>query len=292
MIVFICPMQEFRSSSIKQEFMLWKQFNQSKRAEGIKEKTLREYRRDCDSFVSWASANYGERFIVDKSMIENYMATLADTNLSANRRYNILTSLKSFYAWCEAENIRDNPAKNVKYPKLPSKTVDTYQQWEIDKVLSILSDRDRLIMRLFLGTGLRAMEMQELEIRDVHIEERLIHIRKAKMDKEGFVPIPDDVYPDLAEYMKYGSDTPTDKVFGICKDRMWHIWDSACKKTGVEPRGLHAMRHTWACNLLVRGVSAYDVMHLGRWTDMKMVERYSRSVSALVAINNFRKIKS
>ncbi|NQT74315.1 MAG: tyrosine-type recombinase/integrase, partial [Chloroflexi bacterium] len=257
--------------------MLWQQFERSKRAEGLKDKTLREYYRDCEAFATWAEHTYGQRFKVDKPMLDHYMANLSKTDLSAHRRYNILTALKSFYDWCENEGIRDNPARKIKYPKLPSKTVDTYQQSEIDRVLPLLNNRDALMVRLFLGTGLRAMEMQELEVRDIQLDQRQIHIRKAKMDKEGFVPIPDDLMHDIAHHI--ARKAPKDKLIGVCKDRMWHIWDNACKKAGVIPRGLHVMRHTWACDMLLAGISAYDLMHLGRWTDMKMVERYAANVS-------------
>ena len=214
------------------------------------------------------------------------MSFLRHKGLSAHRRHNILTAIKSFYSWCERSSVCPNHAQLVQFPKKQTKIIETYMDAEISAILSVLGPRDRLLFSLFLATGLRRHEMASLEVSDVCLSSRVIRIRHAKMGRERHVPIPAHLHDDLIAYVASLNCTT---LWGISEHRMWHIWKAACDNVGVRARGIHAMRHTWACNMLLQGMTPLDLMYLGGWTSLIMVDRYSRAVAADTAIHNYHK---
>jgi integrase len=294
--------------------LIWQEYKTYKLASGIKEKTLAQYERDCIAFGDWAKANYGYRLYPDRPMFERYLAYLTTTiaqgsngggrMLSARRIRNILTALKSFYRYVEARGLRDNPVKDIPFPKAGTKVIEIYDPWERTAVLDWLKNRygyprekilrDDLIFRIFFATGVRESELVSLEPIDVDINDRQLTIRHAKLNKERVVPIPADIARNLEFYMRQRDWSQSKKVFPITGARVWNIWKKGCFATGVSPRGIHCMRHTWACDILMgdpeKGITPIqhlDLMYLGGWSDLKMVDHYSAAVAKQVAIRNY-----
>lgn len=51
----------------------------------------------------------------------------------------------------------------------------------------------------------------------------------------------------------------------------------------------HTFRRSFACNLHRRGLSTLDVMHLGGWSDLNMVLRYTRSITFEDCLRHYKK---
>lgn len=283
--------------------ILFERYQEAKLAAGLKRKTLKDYKTIFMAYSSWAVENFGPRHTPDKKMFERYLAYLRTTGISEFRRRNVLIALKSFYKWVEAEGIRDNPVKDIPLPKTPQKIIDIYEPREIKAVFKVINDRcqpanafrNLLMYRLLLQTGLREAEVVNLELRDVDIESRQITVRHAKMDKEGIVPLPGCLVGDMTKYLNKRVDNQADKrIFPIRPDSVWTLWDRMCKRAGVRNRGIHAMRHTWACSMLMgdpkksfKPISPISLMHLGRWASLDMVSHYAAFVAKKIAIRDY-----
>lgn len=63
------------------------------------------------------------------------------------------------------------------------------------------------------------------------------------------------------------------------------------KKTNL-PCNPHAFRRGFACNLHRKGLSTLDIMHLGGWSDLSMVLRYTRSITFDDCLKHYREIES
>jgi site-specific recombinase XerD len=69
---------------------------------------------------------------------------------------------------------------------------------------SVLGIRDRAMLAVYYGCGLRLNEGGSLELRDIISDGRLLHVRKGKCYKERYVPIAAKNYEELRLYMDYG----------------------------------------------------------------------------------------
>ena len=60
--------------------------------------------------------------------------------------------------------------------------------------------------------------------------------------------------------------------------------------TGM-PCNAHAFRRGFACNLHRKGLSTLDIMHLGGWSDLSMVLRYTRSITFEDCLKHYRQVE-
>ena len=130
--------------------------------------------------------------------------------------------------------------------------------------------RDRAMLGVYYGCGLRRSEGLALDTSDIDLNRRLLHVRKGKGSKERFVPVSESVVQDFKtwltvrdQYLKY----PTEKAF-LLSPRGNRIGGNALlvrlkrlKETaGINKDiGLHTLRHSIATHLLAQGMSLENV---------------------------------
>ena len=109
----------------------------------------------------------------------------------------------------EEEKIIFNPFYRIKIIKADKNIKDkVISEEEINKLLSIPNlknargFRNRVILEVFYGTGIRAKELLNLELDDFLIEERLIFIRQGKGRKDRIIPIGEHAFKYLKKYVK------------------------------------------------------------------------------------------
>ncbi len=137
--------------------------------------TLEAYRRDIKEFYRYMRGN-GAR---DASEITNadivaFMMKLKDDGKSGSTINRKMASLRSYTAFLCREGVLDaDPCDNIKAPKVAKKDVDHLTVEEVDALLSLPDDspkgvRDRAILELLYGTGIRVTEAAELKKNDVN----------------------------------------------------------------------------------------------------------------------------
>ncbi len=115
------------------------------------------------------------------------------------------------------------------------------------------NDRNQLIIRLFLATGLRRAELVNLQVEDVDFEERLIYVRKGKGLKDRIVFVNPDTLRVLHRFL---GDRKSGTIFNISKYRAWQIVKAMAKTAGVpsaDKISPHKLRHTFAINWIQHG---------------------------------------
>ena len=120
--------------------------------------------------------------------------------------------------------------------------------------------RDRLVILLLYGCGLRTNELLMLDVAHVNRERRELTVLKAKGDRPRAIPIPDALFTELLAYLlEHGKRGPLFRT-SIHKRRLrekdiCEIVAAAAKRAGlredVTPRTL---RHSFATHLMDRGV--------------------------------------
>jgi len=185
--------------------------------------------------------------------------------------------------------IAKNPLANYGFPEEESPLTRFLAPKDIDKLISLIEEDGELELRNFVlfsvFSGMRRVEIVDLEAKDIRRDAGLIHIRKSKTKKERFVPISPELFEVLADielpqvgriFMRYRHpDTYTHKV----KEYL--------VKAGFEEFRLHDLRHTYASLMSMSGVDQKALMELLGHSDVRTTFRYTH-----LAMDHLKKVVS
>ncbi len=132
---------------------------------------------------------------------------------------------------------------------------------------TILGMRDRAMLAVYYGCGLRLNEGASLEVRDILLDRSIVHVRKGKGYKERFVPMAAAGRQTLEQYIRYGrpellQQRGTEALFiGANKGLPMHTQSlyirikQLVKKARIKKKvGTHTLRHSIATHLLQSGM--------------------------------------
>jgi len=144
--------------------------------------------------------------------------------------------------------------------------------------------RDRAMLGVYYGCGLRKAEGLALEVSDILFERRLLYVRKAKNGRERYVPMNLKVLQDLEIYIYQGrpllidETTKTAALFISARGKAIQGQSLHCRLKTLQENtgnpdlqnrsfGLHALRHSIATHLLQAGLELEDIaLFLGHKT--------------------------
>ena len=168
--------------------------------------TIKAYEKDLGIFV----AHVGSRRLqdIDHITIRGFLSHLYDKGLSKTSVARSLAAVRSLYRWLGQEGlVEQNPAALVSTPKLPKKLPRVPTLEEMNSVLdgnmpeiASFPERDRLMLELLYGCGIRNSELVAINLDDIRISAEAILIR-GKGKKERYVPFGDAVKSALVAYL-------------------------------------------------------------------------------------------
>lgn len=132
---------------------------------------------------------------------------------------------------------------------------------------SVLGIRDRAMLAVFYGCGLRLNEGASLELKDIDRAKKVLHVRKGKQYKERLVPVAEKSYEAILFYIEYGrpqllQTIKTEALFidankgrPMQKQSLYVRIKSLVKKARIKKKvGTHTLRHSIATHLLQSGM--------------------------------------
>jgi integrase/recombinase XerD len=155
---------------------------------------------------------------------------------------------------------------------------------DIRKLLGAVKDtRDRALILVLLRTGMRIGELLRLNIRDLDVRERKIHIYEGEKNCLGrVVYLSDDAVMALGLWLKRRDKTKEYLFYGLrsklCYTAARNIFTHYLKETRLQHKGytLHSLRHTFASELLNAGMRLECLQLLLGHRDIEMTRRYAR----------------
>ena len=242
------------------------------RRDGLSHKTIECYRTHLRLANSVVGLN------VSGQDIQRFIASKHCTDGGKHCYYRCL---RAFYNWVYSPkselrlNVQDNPMLVVDAPKVEKKILPSLTSEQLETVIdSAKSVRDKAIISLFADSGLRLVELSNIEPSNIDWQHRLIKVR-CKGNKEGYAPFGERSEKLLREWLT--EHKPNGRLWDI---NFWGI--NAMLRRLMQETGLpchaHTFRRTFASILAKRGVDSLHIMRLGRWESIAMVERYTRSV--------------
>ena len=234
--------------------------------------TVDSYLSDLQEFFS---ATEADPSVVDKDMVIDYLST---RKVSGRTQARILSSFRSFFAWFQLSGFReDNPCETVDFPKLGRYLPSVLSIDEVDAIMdsvdlnSVFGIRDRAILEVLYGCGLRVSEVVELRISDLFLDEGYIRVI-GKGDKQRIVPIgesaldavnewlsvrmePDKGFEDTLFLNKNGRSFSRVSVFNLVKKQAM----IAGVNKEISP---HTFRHSFATHLIENGADLRVVQEM------------------------------
>jgi integrase/recombinase XerD len=211
-------------------------------------------------------------------------------------------ALKTFFKWLEANGeIQINPISGLEFPSPKSKPREILSQEEIKALYNTCENyRERAVLSIYYGCGLRRTEGIKLDLKDIHFRTGLLYVREGKGAKRRVVPMSKQVKNDLQTYAyKERKAKPNETAFLIGHTGM-RINENTVSKTlkallekaeiKRETEGsptplksftsrqitLHSLRHSIATHLLESGMSLEDVREFLGHSHLESTQIYTR----------------
>ncbi|MBU0696695.1 MAG: site-specific integrase, partial [Bacteroidetes bacterium] len=170
--------------------------------------TLIAYKKDLSQYYQFLKSSENEILTANHHTIRSWMVNLMDENIDARSINRKISALRSFYKFLIKENfLTENPVIKVQTPKvakkLPTFIPDEKLNSLLDSENSFSDDfsglRDKMVIELLFGTGIRLSELLNLTINSVKAQERTIKVL-GKRNKERIVPVNQSLFSLIENY--------------------------------------------------------------------------------------------
>jgi integrase/recombinase XerC len=173
--------------------------------------TLRAYHRELHGFAAYMGKHHAARTAPDRiehTHIRAFLGTLYERGLSKSSAARALAAIRSWFKWlARAGHVEQNVASLVATPRLPKHLprVPSIEQMNsvvdsVDEEAASWPARDKAIVELLYGCGMRNAELTGLNLEDLHWANETILVR-GKGQKQRYVPLGDAAALALRTYM-------------------------------------------------------------------------------------------
>lgn len=277
----------------------------AKRAEGLRERTLRDYEKHYEYFLKWLREHYEVEYVHELTPNHfrdhiNYMRYDGHKFITGEQRVGLsdttvnirLRTLKAIFNHLAREELIEvNPIANVKLLRQDVDLTNCFTDEEVKAILEQPDRRDFVGFRdyvgivLMLDSGLRIAEMLSLRVGDIDFQTRFITVsgERSKNRKPRLVPISAHTAKLLLQLISENREHfTTDRLFLSCygepltanhfNKRLKYYG----KKAGISAKKMtaHVYRHTWAKNMVLNGADPFTIQKMGGWADIRTMRRY------------------
>jgi integrase/recombinase XerC len=288
---------------------------------GASAHTLRAYTRELASFAVFVHERYGEERTVEgieHTDIRAYLGTLYERGLSKASAARALAAIRSWFKWLARTGYLDqNAASLVSTPRLPKHLPRVPSIEQMNRIVDSVGEdaatwptRDKAILEMLYGCGIRNAELTGLNLEDVHWANEAVLVR-GKGQKQRYVPLGDAAAQALRNYIGErsarlaaggnGSGRATPALFinlqlrGLGKAggqaRLTTRSVGRIVKRIAILRGLsadvhpHTLRHAFGTHLLEEGADLRAIQELLGHERLSTTQRYTQlTTSQLMAV--------
>jgi integrase/recombinase XerD len=253
-------------------------------------RTVDAYRRDLAALSGWLGKAVGTATTGD---LERYLAELRAQGLAAATIARRIAALRAFFRHQALLGLRDdNPAAELDLPRRRRKLPRTLSPAEAERLIDAAAGttpralRDRALVELLYGGGLRVGEAVALTRGEVDLEARLVRA-VGKGNKERIVPIGRAAADALRRYLSRGrpflDSRRRPELFlnarggALTRAGVFLILRGLAGRAGLEPERVHPhlLRHSFATHLLEGGADLRSVQEMLGHADLATTELYT-----------------
>lgn len=265
--------------------------------------TVTAYRKDLSQFTDFLNTDGLNLLAISHQEVRSWMLTLMEQGSEAKTVSRKLSVLRSFYKFLQREElIRISPMVHVKAPRIPKRLPVVMDEQKMDSLLdseNVFEDnfagkRNRMILELLYGTGMRLSELVNLTDQDVNLYEQYIKVL-GKRNKERIIPVGIPLIKLIKDYMreklsqnfdnKGGSLIVTNEGNNAYPQFIYRIVKLSLSQISTQTkRSPHILRHSFATALLNKGADLNAIKELLGHSSLAATQVYTH--------NSVEKLKS
>lgn len=257
---------------------------------GLSPNTVKAYTADIEGFYEFLRHRGVTLRDASSSDISDYIISVSDY-LSKRSQARLLSSFNSFFDYLVSEGERkDNPSSAVDSPKLGKYLPVVLSVEEVRAILKVApNERDRAILEVLYGCGLRVSEVCSLKISEVYLKDMFVKVM-GKGSKERLVPMAPSTASAIINYLSVRpeSDAGCEDVlflnrFGRALSRVavFKMVKSVALVAGVDKNlSPHTFRHSFATHLIENGADLRVVQEMLGHESILTTEIYTHVDSA------------
>jgi integrase/recombinase XerC len=258
--------------------------------------TVTAYKKDLDQFVSFCTEMVGEFNIkrVDVKLVRSWIVALMEQKYTPRSVSRKISTVKAFYRFLmKNEIVENNPATNIPVPKIRKKLPNFVEENNLHHLLDdgYFTDdfkgiRDKLIITLLYGTGIRLAELLNLKDRDFDTKGYLIKVL-GKRQEERIIPYPRSINQNLQQYLEIrnreiGNSQEallvTEKGMPVYEKLIYRVVNKYLELvTSLEKKSPHVLRHSYATHLLNKGANLNAVKELLGHSNLSATQIYTHT---------------
>lgn len=271
---------------------------------GSAERTRRAYAGDVERFARWCvERGVEDPGAVDVRTVRRYTQTLTERGAAASSVTRALAALRAlFRALVRTGAVEGNPAELAPGPRRPQHLPRVVKPDDAAKLLDeipadddALALRDRAMLEIAYGCGLRAAELVRIDVTDVDLEGRALRTT-GKGEKTRTVPLGDPAADAIRRYLARGRPAlavapetgPVEPALLLSRRgrrlstsdvrRRMDLWVRAAGlPSDLHP---HALRHSFATHLLDGGADLRSIQELLGHARLSTTQVYTRVESS------------
>jgi len=184
--------------------------------------------------------------------------------------------------------ITENPLDKIDKPKRAKRLLPSVDREQVELLLNQLSNlRDKAIVSLLFDSGMRLNELSKIRQDEIDWDNYTVTI-VGKGNKQRKAPFTEASAHLVREWLSMYSPNGG-SIWGLNRWGIQIMLRRLGERTGVKCNP-HSFRRGFACNLHKKGLSTLDIMHLGGWEDLSMVQRYTRSITFDDCLEHYRQV--
>ncbi|WP_205501628.1 tyrosine-type recombinase/integrase [Rufibacter psychrotolerans] len=267
--------------------------------------TILSYQTDLQQFQEYLQEVYHLEDLkeADHAIIRSWVVTLVQKDLDTRTIHRKIASLRSYFRFLVQRGLLEtNPTVRIKAPKLAKKLPAFIPEEAFTQLLdqSEFSDdlkgqREKLILELLYGTGMRLAELTNLKLEDINLSSKTLKVL-GKGNKERILPLNTTLVSALSDYLQRrtsilsnnnssflfvtekGAPLYPKYVYRVVKKYMSSV-STAMKNSP------HVLRHSFATHLLNRGADLGAIKELLGHSSLAATQVYTHnSIEKLKAV--------
>jgi len=269
--------------------------------------TVSAYQSDLDQFISFL--NHPDQIILHPQEIthyhiRNWMVELMNQQLTARSVNRKIATLRKYFKFLVQEGILTvNPASKINTPKIPKHLPVVVEDARLTQMLDngeVFSDdfsgtRDKLIIEMLFGTGMRLAELLGIKDSDINTYEGTVKVL-GKRNKERIIPLNQELrhlllkYNELKKSENFGNNSliliVTDKGANAYPKLIYLTVQKYLSHISTQnKKSPHVLRHTFATSLLNAGADLNAIKELLGHANLSATQIYTHnSVERLKSI--------
>ena len=260
--------------------------------------TLKAYEQDLNEFIRWSEkSGSAAPEVITRNDVDGWIADMQNNGNAQKTMARRISALRRYFRWLMSKKvIEKDPTAKVRTPKGPQRLPRPLQRSEIDQLFdestpqNALELRDRLVVELLYGSGLRVAELCGLQEENLNLKNQTIEVI-GKGSKIRTIPITAYACDLLELWIPTGSKafddgyTPSGRSSsgllvnrrgnGLGRSDVRRILHRLLRLKGMTERSPHALRHTYATHLLDGGADLRAVQELLGHADLTTTQIYT-----------------